>query len=94
MFILPGHTVKLTFTLEGAMSSTPGGNQSDKMTHSAALTFVPDIYKALVVNYTYQVVPGNINLTPNDVLFEPGFVGHEQSLEIIAMSEFKIPVLI
>ena len=64
------------------------------MTHSAALTFVPDIYKALVVNYTYQVVPGNINLAPNNILFEPGFVGHEQSLEITAMSEFKIPVLI
>ena len=64
------------------------------MTHSASLTFVPDMYKALLVNYTYQVVPGNINLVPSTIFFEPGFVGHEQSLEITAMSEFKIPVLI
>ena len=77
MYILPGHTVTLTFSLEGAMSSTHGGKASDKMTHSATMTFIPEIYKPLVVNYTYQVFPGTINPSPCSVLFEPGFVGHE-----------------
>ena len=77
LYILPGHTITLKFSLEGAMSSIPGGKASEKMKHSATVSFIPDGYKNLVVNYTYQVVPGSLTLVPNTIKFEPGFVGHE-----------------
>lgn len=94
LYILPGHTITLKLSLEGAMSSVHGGKASGKLQHSVSFSFLPEAYKRLVVNYTYQVVPGSMNLLPNSVKFEPGFVGHEQSLVLTAKSAFKIPVLI
>ena len=94
LYILPGHTITLKFSLEGAMSSVHGGKASEKMQHSVAFSFLPEAYTSLVVNYTYQVVPGSMSLLPSNAQFEPGFVGHEQSLVLAAKSTFKIPVLI
>jgi len=53
LFILPGHTITLTLSLEGVIASLKAGKASERMTHAAVFSFVPLAYRAFGVSYTY-----------------------------------------
>ena len=83
LFLLPGHTVTFTFSLEGIIASLKAGKASEVMTHAVIFNFIPLAYSPLKVSYTYQVLPGGLSLTRDGVpfsmvRFEPGFVGLTQ----------------
>jgi len=41
-----------------------------------------------MVNYAYTIVPGQLNLMPTALKFDPGFAGFEQVKELEAKSTF------
>ena len=47
LFILPGHTVTFTFSLEGIIASLKAGKASEVMTHAAIFNFTPLAYSPL-----------------------------------------------
>ena len=53
LFILPGHTVTFTLSLEGIIASLKAGKASEVMTHAVMFNFNPLAYAPLKVSYTY-----------------------------------------
>lgn len=53
IWLLPGHTVSFTFSLEGTISSLKGGHASNEMTHQVVFNFSPMIYRPFTINYKY-----------------------------------------
>lgn len=97
LFLLPGHTVSFVFSLEGIIASLRAGKASSVMTHAVVFNFNPLAYAPVLVSYTYQVLPGGLSLTQNgspldEVKFDPGFVGLQQTREVRIKSDFQVPV--
>jgi hypothetical protein len=65
IYLLPGRSIKLRFILEGAYNSLNGGKSSDVMTHKAFFSFIPAKYAMFSVDYTYQIIQGNLQLVSN-----------------------------
>ena len=49
IWILPGHTVSFTFSLEGVIGSLKGGQASDNLSRQIICNFVPILYRPFVV---------------------------------------------
>lgn len=92
VWILPGHTVMLKFSLEGAISSLKGGQASDIKEHEITCQFTPYLYRAFAVRYKYQVLPGTLSLSQTKVSFDAGFIGKEQIRVMKVKSDFQVPL--
>ena len=82
LFILPGHTVTFTFSLEGVIASLKAGRTSEIKYHEVLFYFTPGSYTPMIISYEYQVLPGGLSVVDNQVDFSPGFVGMQQIQEV------------